>query len=181
MGNVVNRIEDKEKDAFHIVEKNADGEWKRTGNEISFEYGTIGATHEVNVKTDKGEELTLTMFEVNGDANAQQLFEFMANPEVADVEWEHVKIGFEDSGRNVVGNSHAAGQTGIIGYLFTTGYTIRESNHNHPSRKGASDNDLLLAKMVQGVQPKSKFNVYVHPGIYVGFDKNSIVDKKTIY
>ncbi len=181
MGNVVNRIEDKEKDAFHIVEKNADGEWKRTGNEISFEYGTIGATHEVTVKTDKGEELTLTMFEVNGDANAQQLFEFMANPEVADVEWEHVKIGFEDSGRNVVGNSHVEGQTGIIGYLFTTGYTIRESNHNHPSRKGASDNDLLLAKMVQGAQPKSKFNVYVHPGIYVGFDKNSIVDKKTIY
>lgn len=181
MGNVVNRIKDKEKDAFHIVEKNADGEWKRTGKEISFEYGTVRATHEVTIETKGGGELTLTMFEVNGDSNAQQLFEFMANPEVADVEWEHVKIGFEDSGRNVVGNSHEKGKTGIIGYLFTTGYTIRESNHNHSSRKGASDDDLQLAKMVQGAQPKSKFNVYVHPSIYVVFDKNSIEDKETTY
>ncbi len=172
MGNVVNRIKDKEKDSFHIVKKNADGEWKRTGKEISFEYGTIGATHEVTVETKDGGELTLTMFEVNGDANAQQLFEFMANPEAADVEWEHVKIGTDVSERNIVGNSHKQDKTAVLGYLNSMGYTIRESNHNHPSGNfGASPNDKYAAKNVQKANPKSTFYVYVHPFIYNRYGK----------
>lgn len=112
------------------------------------------------------------MFEVRGDDNAQNLFEFMANPEFMGVEWEHIKIGAADSGRNVVGNSHVKDKTGLLRYYFNTGYTIRESNHSHPSgRSQASPNDKAAAKIVQEFQSECTFYVYIHPYIYTRFGK----------
>ena len=107
--------------------------------------------------------MNLTIFEVNGDDNAKQLFEFMANPEATKVEWEHIKIGAESSGRNIVGNSHSKDKTGLLPYHFMTGYTIREANHNHPSENpNASPYDDAVAKLVQSAQPNSILNVYTN-------------------
>ena len=171
-GYVVNRIEDKEQDSFYIVDKNSDGEWERTGESISFDEIIIEDVHEVSVETSES-TMDLTIFEVRGDDNAQILFEFMANPEISSVEWEHIKIGTEDSQRNIVGNSHDYSSSALVGYHFNTGYTIRESNHNHPSKSmEPSDKDIYLRDMIQLRQPNSRFYVYVHLGIYVNFSEN---------
>ena len=171
-GHVVSRTEDKEQDSFYIVEKNSDGEWERTGQSISFDEIIIEDVHEVSVETSES-AMDLTIFEVKGDANAQILFEFMANPKVSSVEWEHIKIGTEDSQRNIVGNSHDSQSTALVGYHFYTGYTIRESNHYHPSgNEKPSKADINLRQKIQTQQPNSKFYVYVYFGRYVNFSKN---------
>ena len=121
--------------------------------------------------TDLKEDLAGPQYYFRGD-NAQILFEFMANPEISSVEWEHIKIGTEDSRRNIVGNSHNSRSSALVGYHFNTGYTIRESNHNHPSgNMKPSDKDIYLRNMIQLLQPNAKFYVYVHLGTYVNFSE----------
>ena len=173
LGHIVAVIRNNEYDAFHIVKQNSYGNWERTGQSISFDYGTIGKVYsDLERESTVGGKINLTMFEVRGDDNAQNLFEFMANPEFMGVEWEHIKIGAADSGRNVVGNSHVKDKTGLLRYYFNTGYTIRESNHSHPSgRSQASPNDKAAAKIVQEFQSECTFYVYIHPYIYTRFGK----------
>src|SRR5690606_3268731 len=41
-GNLINRIENKRVDSFHIVEQDSDGKWNRVeGKSVSFAYGTV--------------------------------------------------------------------------------------------------------------------------------------------
>ena len=172
MGKIVNRIKDKTQDSFQIVRKDEEGEWRRTEQSISFEYGTIQAVRNPNATATDDTSYNLTIFEVKNDDNAKNLFEFMANPEVTSVEWEHIKIGTSDSGRNIVGNSHDPKNTLLLGYLLKNGYTLREANHNHPSwNPGYSENDLKVAEYVLSKFPECVFHTYVHPGIYTSFGK----------
>ena len=62
MGNVINRIEDKEHDTFHIVEKNSDGEWQRTGSTISFAYGIFSFKDDAFVSSVEGAGAELFKF-----------------------------------------------------------------------------------------------------------------------
>lgn len=150
-GEIINRIEDKTQDAFYTVAQDADGNYQRTYtidsdgninyNSISFEYGTVTAvrTPTINVRDKDGNITTrqLTTFEMKGDNNATQLFEFMANPETTtNVEWSQAKVGTKNSERNIIGTSHNRSSTSVGSYLRMTGYTLREVNHNHPSGIG---------------------------------------------
>ena len=179
-GEIVNRIKDRTQDGFYMVEKNTDGIWqRREGQSLVFDYGTISASRRVMVTAlchGSSKSQRLTFFEVKGDDNAAQLFEFLANFGVTtNVEWGHVKVGFPNSGRNMVGTLHEPAGSGMNDYAFTTGYTIRESNHNHPSGiSGPSKEDVNHAIAVQIKFPDARFNIYTsNPPIYSPYDKST--------
>ena len=179
-GEVVNRIADRTQDAFHIVQ-NVEGNWQRIeGQSIVFEYGTIKTYYDVEVLADYGngnvKSQILTVFEVNGDNNATKLFEFMANPEATtNVEWGHVKVGTDNSGRNLIGTLNNPEGSGINDYALQMGYTIRESNHNHPSGIGiASPSDIDYARSVKNKFPNATLNIYTsNPSYYSPYNQNT--------
>ncbi len=181
LGNVVNHIQTNEHDAFYMVQQ-VDGAWQRTGQELVFEYGTVTGykTPTINVR---GNPTQLTIFEMKGDNNAAQLFEFMANPGVTtNAEWSHAKIGTESSGRNIVGTNHNQSSTAVGGYILGTGYTLREVNHNHPS--GApipSSGDLSSATRYVGAHPSVGLNIYVPSSGYSPYNSSGTMDPRVIY
>lgn len=180
-GEIVNRIKDRTQDGFYMVEKNTDGIWQRIEKQsLVFDYGTISASRRVMVTAEYPDKILksqlLTFFEVKGDDNATQLFEFLANPGVTtNVEWGHVKVGFPNSGRNMVGTLHEPAGSGMNDYAFTTGYTIRESNHNHPSGIPYPPKaDVDQAIKVQNKFPDARFNIYTcNPTLYSPYDKST--------
>lgn len=199
-GEIINRIEDKTQDAFFMVAKDADGNYQRTqttdadGNTIdigiSFEYGTVTAvrTPTVNVQGRDGSitPTKLTTFEMKGDNNATQLFEFMSNPgTTTNVEWSHAKVGTERDGRNIVGSSHSQSSTAVGHYLRRTNYTLREVNHNHPSgigrpsgvvnADGTRTGDLNGAKSYHERNRNTILNIYTHPGQYFRYNQNGLI------
>jgi RHS repeat-associated protein len=193
-GKIINHIKDKTQDAFYMVAKDADGNYQRTFttdadgnktyNSISFEYGTVTAvrTPPINLQ-DKDGNVTptkLTTFEMKGDNNATQLFEFMANPgTTTNVEWSHAKVGTESSGRNIVGTSHAQSSTAVGHYLRQTGYTLREVSHNHPSGIGRpSLGDMSGAKLYHEKNKNTILNIFTHPGKYHRYDQNGLINNK---
>jgi hypothetical protein len=200
VGEIVKRIEDKTQDAFFMVAKDADGNYQRTYttdtegnktyNSISFEYGTVTAvrTPTVNVQNSDGSitSTKLTTFEMKGDNNATQLFEFMANPgTTTNVEWSHAKVGTESSGHNIVGTSHKRSSTAVGGYLRAAGYTLREVNHNHPSgigrpsgvvnADGTRTGDLSGAELYHGRNRNTILNIYTHPSRYFRYNQNGLI------
>lgn len=179
-GQIVNRIEDKTQDAFHIVQQ-VDGDWQRIeGQSIIFEYGTISGVNKPNVEVMREDGSTskeqLTLFQVNGDDNATRLFEFMTNPgETTNVEWSHVKVGTEKSQENIIGNMHREGETAVGQYIFRTGYTVRENNHSHTNGiTTPSLGDVTTAGMINGKFPNATTKIYTtNPSQYSPFNKNS--------
>jgi RHS repeat-associated protein len=185
-GEVITRKHDTNQDAFFIVAKDDDGQYKRiqrtddSGNmidvSISFEKGTIKENSKtirtINSKGDVSSK-QLTIFEVRGDDNATQLFEFMESPlETTNVEWTHAKIGTEESGRNIVGTSHSNTSTLVGHYLRQTGYTLREVNHNHPDGDGRpSKGDKEGAREYHKNNSNTLLNVYIHPGHYIRYNQ----------
>ena len=199
-GEIINRIEDKTQDAFYTVAQDADGNYQRTYtidsdgninyNSISFEYGTVTAvrTPTINVRDKDGNITTrqLTTFEMKGDNNATQLFEFMANPETTtNVEWSQAKVGTKNSERNIIGTSHNRSSTSVGSYLRMTGYTLREVNHNHPSgigrpsgvinADGTRTSDLRGAELYHRRNRNTILNIYTHPGQYFRYNQNGLV------
>ncbi|WP_297410957.1 JAB-like toxin 1 domain-containing protein [uncultured Alistipes sp.] len=184
-GTVIKRMADRTQDAFYMVE-NINGDWQRSGQYIVFEYGTISAQRRVNVTASyvNGETKTktLTIFEVKGDDNASRLFEFLANPGVTtDVEWGHVKIGTKTSQRNLLGTLNECSGSGINDYAWKTDYTIRESNHNHPSGIGdPSQSDVEHAAQVQTKFPNATFNIYTcNSPYYSPYNRNTQIKEET--
>ena len=149
-------------DAFVIVDSKGNTKTDSDGNEIciKFDYGTV--TMVENVPVSFGDATyNLTMFHIKGDDNAQQLFEFMANPqETTNVEWSHTKIGTEDSQKNVVGTSGERQHTHQKGYLYEKGYTIRYDAHNHPLGNKASKNDVRSRDTIKRKFPSSEILLY---------------------
>lgn len=174
-GEIVKRIEDKKQDAFHIVQ-HVDGKWQRVeGQSISFESGTVTGVRnpEVAFRDQDGNVInaTLTIFEVQGDDNASQLFEFMGKTGVTNVEWADVKVGTENSGRNMVGSTENGKDYNAVGsYLLQTGYTIREDNHSHVYSNKPSSNDRHYAEAVNTKFPNARLNNYFK-GVYTPYGK----------
>ncbi|MEA4936764.1 MAG: DUF6443 domain-containing protein [Paludibacter sp.] len=177
-GEIVSRIEDKSQDKFVNVSFDSDGK-KVEGSSKSFEFGTVTAvrTPTVKVKDSKTGDVadkTLTIFEMKGDENATQLFEFFANPTITSVEWTHAKIGTEKSGRNVVGTSHDESSTPIGHYLRSTGYTLKEVTHNHPGSSPPSGTDINNAALYIQKNANILLKVYTYPGNYIYYNEFGI-------
>ena len=148
LGKIINHIQDKTQDAFFMVEKDKDGNYQRTyttnkdGNKyyngISFEYGTIESLKSFSFSPDGKTTDTYDVYQVRGDNNGSQLFEFMAQN--TSVEWSQAKTGIEgDNGLNFLTTSHMEksehGMTQLYNGQLRNGYSIRELIHNHPSNK----------------------------------------------
>jgi RHS repeat-associated protein len=179
-GEIVNRIEDKNQDKFISVSFDSEGN-KVEGQSISFEYGTVTAVRTPTVKVRDSQtgdvvEKKLTTFEMKGDENATQLFEFFADPANTSVEWTDAKIGTESSGRNIVGSSHDESSTAVGAYLRQTGYTLREVSHNHPSGIARpSRGDRAGAQQYHNRNQNTILKIYTHPGNYVEYNQFGIV------
>ena len=174
-GRVIDRIEDKTQDAFHIVEKNENGKYQRVDNlSIRFDYGTIVDQRNPEVQIiRKGikSKVQLTLFEVKGDENATKLFEFMGQHGITtDVEWSHLKIGTQDSEKNIVGTSGNYNFSAVNGYIFNMGYTIREDNHSHVTSSKVSDADKEHAKKLHSKFPNTPAYNYFPDDGYTQYD-----------
>lgn len=183
-GNIVRRIRNEESDVFRIIQQHTNNQTNAETNDenhlnskIIFPYNTVTAVRNpsyISIDQSTGIEINTgsTMFEIAGDDNAKQLFEFLSSNETGTlVEWVHAKIGTEKSGRNIVGTNHLKASTSIGGYLKFYNYHIRELNHNHPSGIAhPSPNDIKESKSFYSYDPNTRLNIYVHPGIYVNFN-----------
>jgi hypothetical protein len=173
MGEIIKRMKDKMQDAFYMVAKDAEGKYQRTFttdadgnknyNSISFEYGTVEKQFNVDVKI--GENLEkVDLFQIKGDDNATQLFEFLSNPgKTTNVEWSHAKIGniVGENGKNMIGTSHDQFSTVAGAAIMGYGYSMRELNHNHPSGSNAlSPGDLANRTRYLNANPNIKLNIY---------------------
>ena len=183
-GNIVRRIRNEESDTFRIIQQHTNNQTNAETNDenhlnskIIFPYNTVTAVRNpsyISIDQSTGIEINTgsTMFEIAGDDNAKQLFEFLSSTESGTlVEWVHAKIGTEESGRNIVGTNHLKALSSIGGYLRFYNYHIRELNHNHPSGIAhPSPNDIKESKSFYSYNPNTQLNIYVHPGIYVNFN-----------
>ena len=183
-GNIINHIKDTSKDAFYIVQQDNDGNYQRmtddNGKElcIEFEYGTI--EKQKTVLATRG---YFDMYEIRGDRQATQLFEFFARS--TEVEWGHAKTGIAgEKGLNFITTSHSEITEYGFGYVYNNrlryGYTIRELNHNHPEKPGknnsqASEADYNAAHRIneylqnRGL-PKAKYNIYTKSKTYSPYE-----------
>ena len=115
-GYVVNRIEDKEQDSFYIVDKNSDGEWERTEESISFEYGTF--------KNDSEK----TYFEGNTEASAD-LFKFLADNtsvEMGMISTDSYSVVFSDN------NEGSINMKTVAKDIKNNGDILQSFVHSHP-------------------------------------------------
>jgi RHS repeat-associated protein len=98
-GTVVNRIETTERDAFFMVDKKGN---RIEGKELTFEYGTV---ENFNSQYSDKAKITFDRYNVRGDDNGKQLFEFFANNTT--VEWSQLLLGQKgDNGLNIISTSH---------------------------------------------------------------------------
>ena len=171
-GHIVQRIEDKTQDAFYRVDSEGN-RFEGENTSVTFEYGTVTERNHT-VQTGNGEQ-TIKIFEIKGDENATSAFNILIGGSGENmVEWGHVKIGAENSGRNLVGTSNNESSSLLGGYALGYGYTIRESNHNHPGGDAMpSLSDVTNAKSITDKFPNATFNIYGRPSMPVPFNKNS--------
>jgi len=159
-------------DKFVIVSYDSEGNVVESQS-ITFEYETVTAVRTPKEPLPDDPDHQMTLFEISGDNNADRLFQFFADPDNTIVEWTDAKIGTDESGRNIVGTSHQEGRTRVGGYLFDTGYTLREVNHNHPNRTLPSQVDIDNAAAYQRKFPNIRLNVYIHNWGYIEYNKNT--------
>jgi RHS repeat-associated protein len=173
-GKIVNRIKDDTQDAFYRVNQ-VDGDWQRIGDGLVFDYGTVSGYETLTIG-----DKQLSIFNISGDDNATQMFEFMTQPgKTTEVEWTHAKIGTEDSGRNIVGTSHIDKSTRIGSYVLNKGYTIREVNHNHPNGFPVpSDDDTRNTQHYMGKFPNVKLQIYVPEYGYSPYNSTGTLDSR---
>ncbi|MFV0586715.1 DUF6443 domain-containing protein [Bacteroides reticulotermitis] len=176
-GEIVNRIKDKTQDAFYKV----DSEGKRLegdGSSMVFAYGTIKSQREVTINVEDANgninKETIAIFEVKGDENASNLFNFIISPETNNVEWGLVQVGSAKAGLNLLGTMQEKTHSGMGSYALGYGYTIRKSDHNHPSGSTTpSESDVNNAKAISDIFPKAQFNILGYPNQPIPFNKNS--------
>ena len=151
-------------DAFVIVDSKGNTKTDSDGNEIyiKFDYGTVTDVETFSIKAEKNKQrYNMVMFHIKGDDNAQQLFEFMANPqETTNVEWSHTKIGTEESQKNIVGTASSKEHTFQANYLIKKNYTIRSDAHSHPAGSGPSPADQDTYISAKNINPITIMYVY---------------------
>ena len=115
-GNIINRIEDKEKDAFQMVEKDDDGNWQKKGDSINFEYGTFSENDGIFFSSDEN--------------SSADLFAFLASSSIV----EYGLIATRDFLYTVFtdGNSNKIDMVKVAHGLEKKGHTIMTMVHSHP-------------------------------------------------
>ncbi len=182
-GEVVNRIKNEERDAFFMVDKKG----KRIeGKEVIFESGTI---EKFQSQYSDEYKTVLDWYNVRGDENGKQLFEFFSNNTTS--EFSQLQLGEKgEKGLNIVSTSHQERRESSIIYLlenqYKHGYTIRGHNHNHPNNTpypsglltGGSDigfASYLTDNSLNNGSGIPDLNIYIpKTGKYIKYDRNSM-------
>ena len=149
--------------------KNEDG----TVASVSFDYGTIHSIRD-DKKDQNGNNVEFTIFKVKGDDNAADLYNFMIDPKTNNVEWAHVETGTDKTEKNLIGNSHDKSGSGLGSYALNEGYTIRDSDHNHPSGEPhPSEADVDNARKISDKFHNATLNIFTAPWQPNPYNKNS--------
>ncbi|WP_163309771.1 JAB-like toxin 1 domain-containing protein [Dysgonomonas sp. 521] len=131
-GEMINRIENKDKDIIHIVDK--DG--KRVDGKSSQEYGYGTITMEqITLKPEGSKEWSYDKYTIQGDDNANSIFEFLADN--TKVEWSHATFGKEGKEKaNFITTTHGewneGGMRDVFIKQYMKGIPMIEHSHNHP-------------------------------------------------
>ncbi len=183
-GYVVARRENKKADTFRFVDKNGDA---INDNILSLKYGTVEGHRTQNIKGG-----TMDVYNIRGDKNAKQLFEFMVEETASKyIEWSWFETGLEgDKGLNFISTSHQKGMDRSMielyyGQLYK-GYSIRSQTHNHPSNNNNNsekDNNTYIDiekaidywhKYYNYVKSNIDYRIYTIKGGYCNVDKMDI-------
>ncbi len=166
-GNVVNRIQNDKKDAFHIVDDNGK---RLDGKSIEFEKGTVNTLFQEKTTNS-------TIFDINGDDNAEKLFKFFDKN--TEVEWNHDRVGVECNSGNFITTSHQEGRVAnVIDWL---GFFVRQSDHNHPSNNPFPSNaDKKVAKKRQAKNPHIELNIHTKTMGYSPYDSRGTLDERLL-
>ena len=183
-GRVVNHIETTEHDAFYMVDKKG---IRIKYKELIFKYGTVESFK--SQYFDKEKNLSFDYYNVKGDSNGKQLFEFFATN--TSVEWSQLLLGKnETNGLNIISTSHMNDtEKGII-FLYNKqykyGYTIRGHIHNHPNNSPfpsglkTQKGDILFAKYLAKYSSKNNkstpfFKIFIPKQLkYIYYNENSV-------
>ena len=183
-GEITKRTENKEADNFFGLDDKGE---RIKDKSISFKYGTIKSVENPSIKTkdSKGNISSekLTLFNIDGDDNAQKLFEFGADLSGEEnVEWSIAKIGTKESGKNVVGTMHKYGKSGVGDYLTQKYPEFRGLDHSHPNGAGyPSGADQSQAKKYQATNSSVILNIYIPKtilpnGLYIRYNDKGTVN-----
>jgi hypothetical protein len=160
-GRLNNHIEAKGDDVFFLLDKDGN-----RGKSISFGEGTLEKvkTQSTAYKDDDGKTqvTSFDMYQIRGDENATQLFEFMANN--TGVEWGQYMTGEAgDKGLNFLTTTglktkEVGSRDLYVGQLYA-GYTIRSHIHSHPyspypSGLSTGKSDVGAAKSIESYYTK---------------------------
>ena len=143
LGNILSHIVDKTPDTFYKMSKDDKGNYYRSGC-ISFAYRTI--EKQKTIKTAKG---SYDIYQIRGDEQATELFEFMAQN--TGVEWMLSSTGIEGSkGLNFLTTSHneetELGNSHLFSNRLYNGYTIRSFIHSHPKNSASPSGISVSSK-----------------------------------
>ena len=162
-GQIVNRIENKNEDSFHIVDDNG----KRTGESIKFDYRTVKDELKENFQLTTGEQENLFAFEIDSERNADKLFDFMADPQNTNKEWAKAKT---DDNRYFVGNTTGDNDVSMANYLMqVSGYNLTSHTHSHLPTSLAGPNPSF-----EDFDSKRHFTPNCMQFIYFPSNKNSV-------
>ena len=131
---------------------------------------------------------TFDWYNVRGDENGTQLFEFFANNAI--VEFSQLMLGQKgDNGLNIISTSHEKSKERSVNFLLDSqykyGYTIRGHNHNHPnntsypSRLDTRSSDIGFSNNLTKISLKNgsgvpTFKIYLpKTGMYIKYNRNS--------
>ena len=163
----IKQIKNENYDQFHIVD--ADGD--RIASSNKYDYRTI-----TKLRSGKWGKSNLSLFDVKGDDNAEDLFRFFGSNFTEEkgtpLEWSRVMVGTSNSGRNIIGTSMKKDATGVGHYILFNGYTIRGVDHNHPNGTGPSNTDIDNALLYNSKFPRAILRVYAN-GEYFPYNENT--------
>ena len=164
---IIKQIENKNYDQFHIVD--ADG--NRIASSNKYSYQTI-----TKLRSRHWGESNLSLFNVKGDGNAEDLFNFLGSnfteEKDSPLEWSRVMVGTSNSEKNVIGTSMKEEATGVGHYIMSHGYTIRGVDHNHPNGTCPSNKDIDNARLYHSKFPRANLRVFAG-GKYISYDENT--------
>ena len=183
-GRVVNHIETTEHDAFYMVDKKG---IRIKDKELIFKYGTVKSFK--SQYFDKEKNLSFDYYNVKGDSNGKQLFEFFATN--TSVEWSQLLLGKnETNGLNIISTSHMTNTEQSIPFLLNSqykyNYSIRGHIHNHPNNSPfpsglkTQKGDILFAKYLAKYSSKNNkstpfFKIFIPKQLkYIYYNENSV-------
>lgn len=180
-GRVVEEIYSQNDDKFVIVDALGDVMYDTHGNPLMLYFSKkVVEEFKNNYFTDEEFKCySHDYYRVRGDANAQMLFEFLAQNTM--VEWGRTALGIAgDRGLNYITTSwnrgEEAGGVFLMETQFKYGYTVRSKTHSHRSGNHPSLEDYQSRNDLYRMQNTSMYLYFVPTGRYINYTRGNYID-----